>query len=265
MKDVKEFEDLTDFTSDKFLAINSCGFTKCTAKQTVLRSCGRKDWHIIYVLKGEYIVCLDEEKSFKEGSVIVFKPFEKQYYSFDKGTEAYWIHFTGTVAEELISKYEISSMNIGINSSAVESFNGIINNFEAGKDNFLSISYLIRMCAEINSFVLKKKTPDRRIEKIKRYMNENYKENHSIGFYASMCNLSTYRFSHLFKPETGFAPHSYILDIRMRQIKYLLTYSNMNISEIAEETGFTDALYMSRLFSKYNGVSPQQYRNQKNE
>lgn len=262
MRKVEEFNNLTDFVSDKFLAVNNCGFTVCTTEQTVLRSKGRKDYHLIYVTKGEYVVYTENgEEHLREGHILFYRPGEKQYYSFGKGSEAYWGHFTGTAADEIFSILDMKMItNAGIDRRLTDAFNGIISNFETDKDNLLSISYLMNFCAEARKIVNSNKKQDIRIEKVKDYINANYNQNHSLDFYAKMCNLSTDRFSHLFKKETGVSPHKYILEIRLRQVRYLLVYSNMNISEIAAATGFDDALYLSRIFKKYHGTAPKNYR-----
>ena len=66
--------------------------------------------------------------------------------------------------------------------------------------------------------------------------------------------------AHLFKKEVGISPHKYITDVRIRQAKYLLEYSDLNINEVSVSVGFEDALYFSRMFKKYTGVSPQKYK-----
>ncbi len=262
MKEIREFIDLTNFTSDNFLAINNCGYVKYQSQQTILRTKGRKDYHIIYVTKGKCVALADgKEEVLEAGSVLFYRPDEKQLYSYEKDSLAYWIHFTGKCVEEIFSKL-INKRIIKTEADCrlTEIFQNIINNFEAGDTNLLSISYLIQFCIIADNIGENNKALDMRIENVKRYMNENYSKNHPLDFYADMCNLSTTRFSHLFREITGVSPHRYLIDIRMRQIKYLLMYSHMNISEIAHAVGFDDPLYMSRLFSKYEGVSPLKMR-----
>lgn len=66
----------------------------------------------------------------------------------------------------------------------------------------------------------------------------------------------------LYKKETGFTPHDYLLSRRMQLAQALLTsgmtntYSTYTVAQIAEMCGFSDPLYFSRVFKKYFGVSP---------
>ena len=55
-------------------------------------------------------------------------------------------------------------------------------------------------------------------------------------------------------------PMQYILQLRLSTAKNLLETSNKNITEIADAIGYDNPLYFSRLFTKYIGVSPKEYR-----
>ena len=54
----------------------------------------------------------------------------------------------------------------------------------------------------------------------------------------------------------------YILAIRINKAESLLLTTDMNITEIAISSGFTDANYFSRVFKKETGKSPSKYREQ---
>lgn len=71
----------------------------------------------------------------------------------------------------------------------------------------------------------------------------------------------------LFKKETGVTPHEYLISSRMELAKEMLlsgitnSFSNYTISQIAEACGFAEPLYFSRVFKKYYGISPSEYKN----
>ena len=70
----------------------------------------------------------------------------------------------------------------------------------------------------------------------------------------------------LFKKEVGVTPADYLLKERMALAKQLLTsgvsnkFSPYSISQIAEACGYSEPLYFSRVFKKYYGVSPSEYK-----
>ena len=52
----------------------------------------------------------------------------------------------------------------------------------------------------------------------------------------------------------------YIVSLRIAAAKGYLENSNKNIAEIASTVGYDNALYFSRLFKKYTGLTPSEYR-----
>ena len=65
-------------------------------------------------------------------------------------------------------------------------------------------------------------------------------------------------FISLFKAESGFTPHRYILRLRMQKARRLLI-TGRRVSEVALEVGYQDAASFTRAFKAVNGVTPQQY------
>ena len=70
----------------------------------------------------------------------------------------------------------------------------------------------------------------------------------------------------LFKKETGVTPAEYLLKERMALAQQLLSsgisikFSPYTVSQVAEACGYSEPLYFSRVFKKYFGVSPSEYK-----
>ena len=63
-----------------------------------------------------------------------------------------------------------------------------------------------------------------------------------------------------FKQETGLSPLEYLTELRMRKAKSLLaSIESCYITDIAHQCGYDDPLYFSRVFRKYNGISPKSF------
>lgn len=56
------------------------------------------------------------------------------------------------------------------------------------------------------------------------------------------------------------SPYKFILSLRIDEAKELLLFSSMSINEISEQIGFADSSYFSRIFRKYTGCSPSDWR-----
>lgn len=73
--------------------------------------------------------------------------------------------------------------------------------------------------------------------------------------------MSRSLFFNKFKSLTGLTPNAFILDYRLKYAATLLTTQpHLTISEVADKSGFTTAIYFSRCFKKQFGVSPLNYR-----
>jgi two-component system, response regulator YesN len=67
----------------------------------------------------------------------------------------------------------------------------------------------------------------------------------------------------ILKRQTGKNYSELLLEQRMERARELLVYTDKTITEIAEETGYTDLFYFSKTFKKNNGVSPNEYRKER--
>jgi AraC family transcriptional regulator len=77
---------------------------------------------------------------------------------------------------------------------------------------------------------------------------------------AKQTNTSPFHFMRLFKQTTGISPHQFILQLKIERAKQLINKSQLSLTEIAYELGFTDQAHFSNAFKKIIGVAPRQYR-----
>ncbi|OMF30795.1 DNA-binding response regulator [Paenibacillus sp. FSL H8-0548] len=82
----------------------------------------------------------------------------------------------------------------------------------------------------------------------------------TAGEMAMMVNMSSSYFSQCFKQIVGKTYTDYLRDIRMDRAKDYLINTTKTIQWIAEQVGYNDEKYFSRLFREHVGILPSDYR-----
>lgn len=92
------------------------------------------------------------------------------------------------------------------------------------------------------------------------YIEKNYSDcDLSLHSVCSYLNISTSRFSTIFKQATGTTFMDVLIGLRMQKAKELLEHTDMKNYEIAERVGFNDSHYFSIAFKKITGKTPTEY------
>lgn len=99
------------------------------------------------------------------------------------------------------------------------------------------------------------------IIKAKRYIVDHYEDAElTLNTVAEYVGLNEKYFSNRFTRETGETFSAYLTELRLQKSKELLKSTTFKIYEIAEMVGYHNAEHFNRMFKKYNGISPAQYR-----
>jgi AraC-like DNA-binding protein len=77
---------------------------------------------------------------------------------------------------------------------------------------------------------------------------------------ARLCFMSEDYFIRRFRECTGQTPGRYVVDRRVRLAEQRLLFTDQSIDQIAQEAGFGNRFYFSRVFARHVGVPPATYR-----
>lgn len=142
-------------------------------------------------------------------------------------------------------------------------------------------------CKDINSIVAVKKLGFRQLELILRvstprinlndlldeqqrysdifdFIEQNYRENLTVEMLAKKASLSVSRFHCIFKTLTNTSPLQYLNQRKIQEAEKLLFTTTLSIAEIAAHLNYSCQFCFSRSFKKYTGISPSEFRNNKN-
>jgi len=113
--------------------------------------------------------------------------------------------------------------------------------------------------------VMKKKTSDVLMLSAKDYIERNLSSELSIDVLAEYLGISGSYFSLLFKQHFGETFVEYVTKQRMEMARSLLVLSDKSVTQVGQMVGYAERRYFTRVFSKYTGMLPSEYREQQQQ
>lgn len=99
-------------------------------------------------------------------------------------------------------------------------------------------------------------------ERIKNFVNQNYENvNLSMTYVGEHFDMAPSYLSKKFKEEYNETVPDYIMRLRLEKAKKLIRTHEYTLSAIAEMSGFGNIRTFNRVFKKYEGITPSEYRN----
>lgn len=204
----------------------------------------------------------------KADQIVLLDCYKPHCYYTTTGWDAEWLHFDGSNARNyfeaildngipvigLHDTYRFEKYLHKIYSSFKEHLSikeALLNNYIVNILTELLIGRDLEHSVNVSASI---------IEDTVAYINEHLTDPLTLEELASQASLSTFYFSRLFKKETGFTPHGYVITARVNIAKFLLKSSNSTIKEICFGTGFTSEISFCTTFKKVTGSTPSEYR-----
>ena len=114
--------------------------------------------------------------------------------------------------------------------------------------------------APVLRFHSDKKSKNKYVEAATRYIREHYREDITISTVASFLEISEGYLSRVFKKETDYTFTNYLAYYRMQMAMNLLKDCRVKVYEVADQVGYKDIHYFSKVFRKEMGVWPSEYK-----
>ena len=103
-------------------------------------------------------------------------------------------------------------------------------------------------------------TDSRRVQKVKDYIDANFKDDIRLQELADLANMTPTAFSRFFKLRTGKSISEYIIDVRLGHAARMLADSTMAVVEICYRCGFNNISNFNRIFKRKKGLTPTEFR-----
>jgi len=98
------------------------------------------------------------------------------------------------------------------------------------------------------------------IARCQAWIAEHYDEPAPVTAMVRLSGLAERSFKRRFAQATGMSPLEYVHTLRLEEAKQMLEAGDAPIEAIAEEVGYEDAGFFSRLFRRHVQLTPAQYR-----
>ena len=256
-----------------FLIPNCVGYLEWNSKNTAISPVSRHDYYLVYVVRGGMeILSVEPTESIEAGQFVCFYPETVyRYKTLDDGVKYYLMHFTGHAAAELLEKCGIKNSHVysvGILENVLSEWHELCQDFSR-QDYLFAMRSSSKMLKIFSVFAEKidrsgEVFNSKRLRKSIDYIYENFNRDISIPELARLEHLSVSRYYTLFKEITGYSPSEYVIVLKMNRACTFLQQTDMTVKEIAQQVGYHDPFYFSRLFKKYMKTSPVEYKKQKN-
>lgn len=288
MKDYYKYLPVTNTEKDWGFYINTVGYSVTNPLETYPPSNDHPlphqfTWNKGRILNGYYLVfitkgrgtfesALTTSKAVSEGICFLLYPNVWHRYKPDLNTgwEEYWVGFNGMYPDHIMKNNfghpENPFFEIGLNESFLMIFQRLLDTVRTGLPGYHQVisGITLEMLAALYNFSTNKYQSQNRdlqlIHKAKFMLRESLERTIDIPQMVKELPMSYSKFRKLFKEQTGTSPHQYYLNLRISRAKSLLQTTELNINEIAYQSGFESEYYFSKFFKKKVNLSATEYR-----
>jgi len=238
---------------------------------------------IRYISEGSVTYKIDETSYvLKEGDIVFVNPYE-YHFTTNIGENGCRYHLI-MMSLDFFSKIGFGMLDlrkifiddkikianiIRENQRITDIFKNIIEEYSECRQGFQTIItalvaeffvILLRGYTKIEKNISRDTWSEKMVQNAIVEISNHFSEKHTLENLAKLCNMSKFHFCRIFKQETGMTVMQYLLHHRIKNAEILLIHTNYKVSEVARNCGIDDVAHFSKVFKKYNKLSPQQFR-----
>lgn len=127
------------------------------------------------------------------------------------------------------------------------------------------VSLLAQLCnrgQRQSSYALPPELADKRLRRLVDYIEEHLNVPLTLDDLATVAGMSVGHLPRAFRTATGCSPHAYVLNRRIQLAQHLLIHSDLSVTEIAFETGFSSGPHFATTFKRNVGLAPSLFKSQ---
>jgi AraC-like DNA-binding protein len=208
----------------------------------------------------------DEVNPITENTVICIKPGQSRHTRFP--LKCYYAHVVVTKGSIFDTLSSLPNFIPVVNKEEIKNiFSSLYEHYISGTESddiliqslVLKLVYLLNKNAQRNAKTIKNSNRLQVIEDTIKYVNEHLCEDLSLEKLASKAGFNAIYFHKLFKAATRKRLHAFVEEQRVKKSINLLISTDMTLTQIAYECGFSSQSYFSYAFKRRMKQTPRQY------
>lgn len=179
----------------------------------------------------------------------------------------YWVHFDGSLSEDFLRLLGGQPLRrIGVQPRLLGDFEALLAVQRQGLNALPFIHAAHRLQAMLSSLAALPARVNLKsgrvldIEAVQAVMREHLRGSLNLDELAAQFKLSRFHFAKTYRALTGHAPIQDFIQLKMALACRLLDRGDIEVRQVAEQLGYDDPYYFSRLFRKVVGMAPSHYR-----
>lgn len=224
---------------------------------------------ILYSTKGNGVLIIDGTRYEITGSTAFFIPAgcPHEYYTVGDEWDTHWVIPGGYAIDKTLSHLGFTKPEVFTISDIKyldHCFRKMHDSLMADKvsGNYRASGYLYSFLIELSKVHAGHEGSSYNpvITKACDYINSNITNEITLDDICEFCNVSKQHLCRLFGSYMKCSPMIYLTKCRLQYAKQLLNSTNDGIEEIALKSGFCTGSYFCKLFRRYEGITPTEFR-----
>ncbi len=236
----------------------------------IIRNGGYPCNQILYCTKGSGTLITNGEKIPIPACTAIFMPADcpHEYYPNEDIWDIHWVVPAGFAHEDILRHFGLTEAKV----FALKEMNALEHIFRKMHEalrsdsvygNYRASGYLYDFLMEFYRLISVKGTsasPNPALIRAVDYIDFNYARHISMDQLCAASGVTKQHLCMLFRTTFGLRPTEHITKRRIQAAKELLAGTGKSTEEIALETGFCTSSYFCKMFRRYEGITPSEFR-----
>ncbi|SDH93298.1 AraC-type DNA-binding protein [Pseudomonas benzenivorans] len=228
------------------------------------------DHLLIYCRAGQgWLEAADGRLAVGGGDLLILPKGQAHVYGADpdRPWTLYWVHFDGELVADFLRPLGKGPLwRIGVQPRLLAEFDALLGLRKQGLSlpHFIYAAHQLQtLLASLAVLPARAKLKSGRVldvDAVQAVMRAHLHGSLNLDELAEQFKLSRFHFAKTYRALTGHAPIQDFIQLKMAHACRLLDEGEQGIRQVAEQLGYDDVYYFSRLFRKVVGMAPSHYR-----